>query len=203
VLTSRVLPLLLMFTLAAPAIAFADWMVTPFIGLKFAGRTNIVDLEQGASNTKMTLGVSVGMLSDGIFGIEGELGHSPRFFERSGGGALVARSNVTTLTGSVLVAVPRRITQDSLRPYAVAGIGLVHVAIDDAANVLPVDGNILGMSLGGGAIGQLTNRASIRFEVRHIRNIAPASKENVPGLGVTEISFWRATVGIALMGNLF
>jgi hypothetical protein len=203
VLTSRVLPLLLVFTLAAPAIAFADWMLTPFIGLKFAGRTNIVDLEQGASNTKMTLGVSVAFLSDDIFGVEGELGHSPRFFERSGGGDLIVRSNVTTVLGSVLFAVPRRITQDSLRPYAVAGIGLVHVGIDSLGNVLPVDGNILGMSLGGGAIGHLTNRTSIRFEARHIRNIAPASKENVPGLGVTEISFWRATVGIALMGNLF
>lgn len=202
-MTSRVLPLLLMFTMAAPAIAFADWMVTPFIGLKFAGRTNIVDLEQGASNTKMTLGVSIAILSDEIFGIEGELGHSPRFFERSGGSGLIVRSNVTTVLGSVLFTVPRRITQDSLRPYAVAGIGLVHVGIDSLGNVLPVDGNILGMGLGGGAIGRLTNRTSIRFEARHIRNIAPASQENVPGLGVTEISFWRATVGVALMGNLF
>ena len=179
-------------------------MVSPFIGLKFAGKTNIVNLEQGASNTKMTLGVSVAILSDEVFGIEGEFGHSPRFFERSGTTDLIARSNVTTLMGNVLFAVPRRITQDSLRPYAVAGVGLVHVNIEDLADLLPVNANLLGMSLGGGAIGHLTNRTSIRIEVRHIRNIKQAKEDNVPGFaGLTEISFWRATVGVALMGNLF
>jgi opacity protein-like surface antigen len=178
-------------------------MVTPFIGLKFAGKTTIVDLEQGASNAKMTLGASIAVLSDNIFGVEGELGHSPRFFERSTG-SLVARSNVTTLMGNVLFAVPRRITQDSLRPYAVAGVGLVHVNIEDLANLLGVNTNLLGITFGGGAIGHLTNRTSIRIDVRHIRNIKQVTDDNVPGFsGVTEISFWRATVGVALMGNLF
>jgi hypothetical protein len=202
-MTWRVLPLLCVFTIAAPAAAAADWMVTPFIGIKFAGRTNIVNLEQGASNPKMSLGVSVTILSDEIFGIEAELGHYPRFFERSGGSDLIPRSNVTTVTGNVLFAVPRRITQDSLRPYAVAGVGLIHVGIDDLINLLPVDGNVMGISLGGGAIGHLTSRTSIRFDARHIRNIAPASKESVPGFGTTEISFWRVTVGVALSSRLF
>ena len=66
--------------------------MSPFIGLKFAGNAQPIfaDLEDGASNTKMTLGVSVAVLSDNIFGLEGEFGHTPRFFEQSGGEAVVS-----------------------------------------------------------------------------------------------------------------
>jgi hypothetical protein len=178
-------------------------MVAPFIGIKFRGSATPVfaDLEEGASDTKVTVGVSVAVLSDNWLGVEGELGHTPRFFEQSGP-AFIARSNVTTLMGNVLVAVPRRITRDSLRPYAVAGIGWIRASVDDLNDLLPVRENLLGMTLGGGAIGHLTNRTSIRIDVRHVRNI----KANEPVSGfvqLTGLGFWRATVGIALMGNLF
>lgn len=186
-----------------PAAASADWMITPSIGLKFAGHTNIVNLEQGAGNTKMTLGVSVTVLSDEILGVEGELGYSPRFFERSGATDLIARSNVTTVTGNVIAAVPRRITRDSLRPFAVAGVGLLHIGIDDVAGILPVETNLVGMTVGGGAIGRLTNRTNVRFEIRHVRNVG-RQKEPPPGFGdTTRLSFWRATVGVSLLGSLF
>jgi hypothetical protein len=200
-----VLPFLVAFLVAAPATAYAEWMVSPFIGIKFAGATDsLVDLEQGASNTKMTLGVSVAILSDDILGLEAELGHSPRFFEQENQSDLIARSNVTTLMGNIILAVPRRITQDSLRPYAVAGVGLIRASIDDLNDLLPVRENLLGLTLGGGAIGRLTNRTSIRIDLRHIRNIKQNDPSTTPGFApLHELSFWRATVGVALMGNLF
>lgn len=183
--------------------AAAEWYISPFIGAKFASKTSIVDLEQGASNTRMTLGVSGLILSDEIFGVEGELGYSPRFFERSRGSGLVARSNVTTLIGNVLIAVPKRITRDALRPYASVGLGLVHVGIKDlVGNILPVDGNLLGMSIGGGAIGRLTDRTSLRFDLRHISDVGRGSGD-VPSLGDTRISYWRATAGVAFSGRIF
>ena len=96
-----------------PASASAEWFLSPFIGAKFAGSTNILlDLDQGASNTRMTLGVSFLVLSDDLLGLEGEFGYSPRFFERSSG-TLTARSNVTTLMGNVVVALPKSITRDA------------------------------------------------------------------------------------------
>jgi hypothetical protein len=197
----RIVAFAVAFAVVGPAAASAEWFVTPFVGIKFASSTSIVDLEQGASNPKMTLGVSATILSERILGLEGELGYSPRFFERSGTSDLIARSNVTTLFGNVVFAVPRAITRDSLRPYAVAGVGLVHVGINDAPGIFPVDTNLVGIGIGGGALGRLTNRTSLRFEVRHIRNLAPA-KENVPGFG-GNIKYWRATVGVALLGRLF
>ncbi len=198
---SQALTLLTLFSLATPAVASAEWFISPFIGIKFASQTTIVDLEQGASNTKMTLGVSVAILSDAILGVEGEFGYSPRFFERSGGSGLVARSNITTLMGNVLFALPKTISRESLRPYGVAGVGLVHVGIKDLAGILPVDSNLFGMAIGGGVIGQLTSRTSLRADVRHIRNISRGT--DVPDLFETRLSFWRATVGVALLGRLF
>jgi hypothetical protein len=195
--------LLLAATLAAvcPATASAEWFIAPFIGAKFAGSTSIVDLEQGASNTRMTLGASFLVVSDDVFGVEGEFGYSPRFFERSSGSGLTARSNVTTLMGNVVMAVPARITRDGLRPYAAVGIGLIHVGIKDIINLLPVDGNLLGLSFGGGAIGRLTNRTSVRFDVRHLRSVGRG--DEVPSIGDTSISYWRATAGVAFSGRLF
>lgn len=190
-----------MLIVTTPAGAFADWFINPFIGAKFRGQTNAVNLEDGASNTKLTIGVSGAILSEEVFGVEAEFGYSPRFFERSGGSGLVARSNVATLTGNVLVALPKRITQDSLRPYGVVGVGLIHIGIDDLLGILPVDTNLLGINVGAGAIGRLTNRTSLRFEVRHFRTAA-REEADLPFSG-TRLSFWRASIGIALMGNLF
>jgi hypothetical protein len=190
------------FISVGPTAASADWFITPFLGIKFASSTSIVDPELGASNPKMTLGVATTILTDNILGIEGELGYSPRFFERSSGRNLVPRSNVTTLFGNVVFAVPRAITRDSLRPYAIAGVGLIHVGIDTTLGVLNVDTNLVGIALGGGALGRLTNRTGVQFDVRHIRNLMPP-KEEVLGLGPIEIKYWRATVGVALLGRLF
>jgi opacity protein-like surface antigen len=198
----RAAALAALVALIAPASASAEWFISPFIGAKFGSKTSIINLEQGASNTRMTLGISGLILSDEIVGIEGELGYSPRFFERSSGSGLVARSNVTTLMGHVIVAVPKRITRDGLRPYGTVGIGLVHVGIKDLANVFPVDANLLGMSIGAGAIGRLTNRSSLRFDLRHISDIGRGTGD-VPSLGDTRISYWRATAGVAFSGRLF
>jgi opacity protein-like surface antigen len=198
----RLAAILLLFALAPPRAASADWFLTPFVGAKLKGQTNVVDLERGASNTKFTLGVSGAFLSEEVLGFEGEFGYYPRFFERSGGSELIARSNVATLSGNVLVAVPKFVTRDSLRPYAVAGLGLIHVGIDDVLGILPVDTNLLGLNVGGGVMGRLTDRTSMRFEVRHFRNIDRESS-GVPGFGATRVSFWRVSLGVALMGNLF
>ena len=175
--------------------ASADWLITPFIGLKFAGHTNIALLPDGAGATKLAVGASVALLSDGMFGIEGDFGYISRFFERSDVNSLIAKSSVSTLTGNLIVAVPRSITRDSLRPYVLGGVGLMHVGSEDLIEVLPVDSNLLCLGVGGGAIGPVTNRVSVRFEVRHLRNLSKEDDE-VIGFGNTRLNFWRATVGV-------
>lgn len=192
----RVLTIAVALSMASPASASAEWFVTPFIGFKFAGDTNFVDLEQGASNTKLTIGASAGFVGPGILGVEADLGYSPRFFERSSG-SLVASSQVLTLMGNLVVTAPRTLTGYSLRPFVSGGGGLMHVGIDDVAGIIPVDSNVFAIDVGGGAVGDLTNRTSVRFDLRYFRSVSQAEEDNV-GFGNTRLSFWRAAVGLTI-----
>jgi hypothetical protein len=193
----RLLLLVWLLTWLQPATASAEWLIWPYLGLKFAGSTSLADPEEGAGATKLTLGGSVTLLGDGVLGIEGDFGYSPRFFERDLPEPRITSSSVLTLTGSVMAAVPRSVTRDSLRPYVLGGLGLMHVGIDYVADLLPpVDSNVLCLSLGGGAIGPITQRTSVRFEIRHFRNLT-AEDEDL-SFGTTRLSFWRATVGVTL-----
>jgi opacity protein-like surface antigen len=180
---------------AFPARAQADWFLTPFIGLKFAGDTQIADLESGAGNTKPTYGGIIGFLDEGFFGLEADVGYSPRFFERSSG-MLVARSHVLTIMGNVVLAAPTELTGDSLRPFVSGGAGLMHSKIDDVADVLG-SRNSVGINIGGGATGRLTDVTSLRFELRYFRSLTNEDPETV-GFGSTRLSFWRAGVGLTL-----
>jgi Outer membrane protein beta-barrel domain len=186
--------LALALVLATPAAASADWFITPFIGLKFAGDTNLVDLESGASNTKLTLGAIVGWIDPGLLGFEADVGYSPRFFERSSG-ALVARSHVITVMGNFVLSVPQEITGDSLRPFVSGGAGWMRIGIDDVAGLLPVKSNLFGINVGGGATGRLTDVSSLRFELRYFKSITNDEEAVREG---TSLSFWRAGVGLTL-----
>ena len=54
----RALALCCACLLAAPAAAFAEWHITPMIGLTFAGKTTITDLDQGTGKVHPNLSVS-------------------------------------------------------------------------------------------------------------------------------------------------
>jgi hypothetical protein len=76
------------------------------------------------------------------------------------------------------------------------GMGMLHAGVDDAVNVGTIDRNLVAVSVGGGAIGFLTPRAGVRFDLRRVRSVSSGvdtTGENAPRLG-----FWRATVGVAL-----
>jgi hypothetical protein len=182
-------------TLVVAAPAQADFFLTPFAALKFAGDASFVDLESGASNAKFALGGMAGFLSDGLFGVEADLTYVPRFFERSTG-SLVARSHVLTFMGNVMVAAPRSVTQYSLRPFVSGGAGLMSISIDDVANAIPVDSNLFGINVGGGAMGPLNNSLDVRFELRWFKTVT--SGDAMPLLPRPALSFWRAAVGLTI-----
>lgn len=180
--------------LAFPALAAADWLVTPFVGTTLGGKTNLLILDPSAGSKKFTFGGSFALLTDGLLGLEFDTSHVPHFFEGSAG-SLVLTSGVSTVSGSLIVAVPQAITGYSLRPYAVGGIGLLHAASRDVLQEFVVDSNLMGLSIGGGAIGMVSNRSGLRFELRHFRNVTP-DDSNTTTAGSTRISFWRASVGV-------
>jgi hypothetical protein len=192
---ARRLTLAVGFLLAGAAPARADFFVTPFAAIKFAGDAAIVDLDSGASNAKFTLGAMAGVLGEGFLGVEADVAYVPRFFERSTG-ALLTRSHVLTVMGNLMVAMPRSVSGYSLRPFVSGGGGLVRVNIDDILEALPVDANLFGINVGGGAVGPLSNALDVRFDLRWFKSLTSGGERTIrPGPPLT---FWRVAVGLTI-----
>ena len=189
--------LLLVVLCGAPRLARADYLFMPFIGGAFGGNTAFVTgNEQGASSTQLIFGGSAGWLTAGILGFEGDFSYAPRYFERDNIGGDILDSSALTLSGSVIVAVPQSVTEYSLRPYVVGGLGMIRSSIEYAILVDPVHDTSLGMNVGAGAIGFLTPRTGVRFELRHFRTLE--RQEDLMGELVPRLSFWRFTVGVVI-----
>lgn len=192
-----------LLVLAAVPQAQADWVFSPLLGVTFDGTTTYLDLEHGVEETKLTFGGSGGWLSDGLIGVEVNAGYTPGFFDsgdESRETDLVVGSSALVITGDVLVLVPRSIARESLRPYVLGGVGLLRVRGEFAAGALEHDSRLLGLAIGGGAIGALTDRTSLRFDVRRISNLTTDDESLTTDLtfGPASLSFWRATIGVLL-----
>lgn len=191
----RAFPLaVVLWTLAAvPAWAQTGWLLTPFLGLKFGGSTSIVDLDSASSSLKTTFGVAASRLTEGIFGLEAELAYVPGYFEDRKQ-LNVPGSSVTDLSGSAILAVPTSVTRGGLRPYAVVGLGVIHAEAADILDIFRIRRSVPAVTLGGGAIGLVSNRLGVRFDVRSLRSLAH-DQPNVVAIG-KQISYWRISVGI-------
>ena len=192
----RVFVLAVVFLSCHSIEARADFLITPFVGTVFGGSTTLLDLDVGAASSKhWTFGGSAAWLSDRILGVEADFSLVPGFFQKSEGTDLVIGSRVTTLTGNVIAALPLSVTRESLRPYVVGGLGLLRAAAEDPLVLneeLP--GNWLGLQLGAGAVGLITDRAGVRFDLRHSRTLSRDT--TLRGERTSKLSFWRATVGV-------
>lgn len=199
-LGARVALLLVCATLSPASEARADWLITPWIGTAFAIDTTYLTLEIGARDPKYTVfGVSGGWLGSRIFGVEGELAISPGFFEVDETGnpldSLLLASNMVSLFGNVMAATPLSVSGDSLRPYLLAGLGWIRVTQDDQLRLLESEASP-GLQLGGGAIGFVSNRAALRFDLRNIRTLRRGTA--ITGRRDWKLSYWRASVGVAI-----
>ena len=191
----------LLLVLLSASVADADWFFTPFIGGAFAGSTALPDLEQGASATQVIFGGSVGLWTPRVFGFEGDFSYAPRFFETDNRTGIVTNSNVFTLGGSVVAAMPLSVTRESLRPYLIGGLGWMHASIEESQNLFPeIFGrarNSTGINFGGGAVGFISPRTGFRFELQQFRSLE-RDENRLTGETKSLLSFWRATVGVVI-----
>ncbi len=187
----------LVAALVTPAAASAELQVKPFLGVSFAASTTLVDPNSGQDSRHLVVGASAVYLGE-VFGVEAEVSQISGFFQRGDKG-LVVRSGVNTVTGSVIVALPRRLSEYSLRPYAVAGFGLMHARTDTALEGLfDVTSNMGALNLGGGATGFLTQRVGLGWDLRYFRRVSGGPKEAGVTFGNPQLSFWRAYMSIVV-----
>jgi hypothetical protein len=193
------LPVAALLVVLSPTGLSADWFVSPFLGVRFAGQTSFVDPEEAVGIRKWTPGVSGGLLGLGMLGFEVDLAHLPGFFQsptQDPETANVTGSGVTTLMGNVMLAAPGRWTEYSLRPYGSAGLGLMRLRREGLA--FPLRLNTLGLNVGGGAIGFLSAHVGLRWDLRHFRYVAGQDEATFDGFGEPRLSYWRLNMGLVV-----
>jgi hypothetical protein len=183
--------------------ASAEFQLKPFFGATYAGDSTFLfvgpnTLAPNPNHPHLAYGVS-GLLLGEIFGVEVDFGHTPGFFQSSTAplGVAVVDSGVYTLMGNAVVAMPRHLTQYTLRPYLVGGAGLMHVAFDTTQNVIQVSEQFQAMDLGAGVTGFLTHRVGLSWDVRYFRSIERTIQNGV-SFGGERVSFWRANMSVAI-----
>ncbi|MEO5740777.1 MAG: hypothetical protein ABIS29_09305 [Vicinamibacterales bacterium] len=186
----------------APAPAAAEWQVRPFIGFSFGGATTFVDFDHAIETQNVVMGASGGWLGE-IFGLEADFGRAPGFFQTSDVRDpvvehLVLTSAVTTLTGNIVIALPKRLAGYGLRPYFSGGAGLMHVDSLGKFGIRVHNRTLPTISLGGGVTGFLTERVGLNWDVRRLSTLRGEGETLGNSVGREQLSFWRATMAVAL-----
>ena len=182
-------------TLLFPAMAWAELQFKPFIGTTLAGQSTFVFTEDAATERHLVVGGSAAWLGN-VFGVEGEITRVPGFFQTDADSSPLG-SGVTTLIGSVVVTLPRRVTQYSLRPYLTAGGGWMRIGISQQTGVFDVNQTMKALAFGGGATGFLTDRVGLNWDLRCLRTVGGEEDTGLT-IGRERVSYWRASMGVAI-----
>jgi opacity protein-like surface antigen len=187
--------------MATPRTASADWTLTPFIGWNFGSSADVTGSGgpgfKDKFEKKIDYGASLTGMGSGSVGFEVDFGYSPNFFETSttaSGFQFTSKSNVTTLTGNLVVGAH----SGTVRPYAVAGVGLLRTRVQDAGETFDVNSkNDFGLDVGAGVMGFFSKSVGLRGDVRYFRGFR-GTDENATGLTVSDFKFWRGSLGLSL-----
>jgi hypothetical protein len=184
-----------------PAQASGEWQIKPFFGATFGGGTSYPLPAPVAGDPKVNIGIG-GVLLGEIIGVEADFGHTSSFFGSAG--TTITRTGVTTITGNIIVALPRHLAQYTLRPYVVAGTGLMRATIEEPPNTAQLQNgtdNIWAIDVGGGVTGFLTDRIGISWELRRFDSVGGVASGPLllfhPS-DTKQLSFWRATMAVAI-----
>jgi hypothetical protein len=199
--------------LLAPRPARAEWHFTPVFGATFAGSTTLIDLQHGTGKRHLNFGGVVSRFGEGVLGVEGMVIYTRHFFEFDGPRdpadpvpPAIGRSYSLSAMGNVVVTVPKRWTEYFLRPYVSGGFGIMRVVSIDRPDavqsvaVFPLHATMPGFTIGGGAIGFLSQRTGVRFDVRYhggLRHDPGANAPNVIGPDL-RLRYMTAEVGLVI-----
>jgi hypothetical protein len=179
-----------------PSRATAELQLKPYVGLTFGGGTTLIDVGDAAGSRTFVEGIGFVYIGE-VFGLEADASFAPGFFDK-GNQRTVVRSSVGTLSGSLVVALPRRIAQYSLRPYLVGGFGWIRASTGDAGIVFPLRINMGAINIGGGATGFLTDRFGLGWDLRYFRGVTGGPNDTALAFGRPRLSFWRASMSVVL-----
>jgi hypothetical protein len=172
------------------------------IGVTFAGGTTLVDPQLGAEKRHTSFGGAVSLLGAGIIGGEVIGVFTPGFFQTDQSKLSevppvdIESSRSVALMVNMVVTTPRRWTEYSLRPFVSAGLGVLHTSQKQAVELLePLRTNMLGYNVGGGAIGFLSPRTGVRFDLRYYSTLRGTDQKGA-AFGPARLHYMTASVGL-------
>ncbi len=175
------LALALVATLWTASPAFADIVFTPFAGASFGN-------DQTEQVT--TYGISLAGMAGGVFGMELDWGRTAQAKTST---LFTANSRATTLTANVIVGIPI----GRVRPYVVGGLGWMRTELTDGDGLgESVKSDGLGVDVGGGLMGFITDHVGVRVDIRYIR--AVTAGESLFDFQFENFNYVRFTGGVAL-----
>ena len=191
----RTLALSLLLGVMSPAAARADGMIIPFVGVNFGGNSGKA-ISNAIDAKRFDWGFSAAFMGAGFLGVEADIARSPDFYGKTDLGG----SSVLTATGNLLIGVPIGGQKGvGIRPYALAGLGVIRSNVDALGNVIGSDNNQAAWDFGGGAMLFFANHVGVRGEVRYFRTFSDVVFDLI---GVTErresLDFTRASAGVIL-----
>jgi hypothetical protein len=172
----------------------ADRQIQPFIAVSLGARTTFALLDTAVQKPNVVFGARALVLGE-IIGVEADVGHAPGFFQSANN--LVLHSRVTTVSGNIVVAMPRRLTEYTLRPFFVGGGGVMVARAEDFLGILPVSDTLPAIDVGGGVSGFVTARVGVAWDLRYFRSVAGNDQSGESPFG-QRLSFWRASMALAL-----
>ena len=184
---------LLLVVVRARVAQGAERQIQPFIAVSLGARTTFALLDTAVQKPNVVFGARALVMGE-IVGVEADVGHAPGFFQS--GDNLILHSRVTTLTGNVVIAVPRHLTEYTLRPFFVGGGGVMIARAEDFLGVLPVADTLPAIDLGAGVSGFITNKVGVVWDLRYFRSVA-GTDQGEASFG-QRLSFWRASMALAL-----
>ncbi len=156
----------------------ADSVFTPFIGTSYGEK----DTEKVT-----TLGASLAAMAGGVFGFEIDFARTAKAPSNT---VFVENSRSTTAMGNVIIGIPIK----GVRPYVVGGVGWMKTEVSTVSLSKKTDG--LGVAVGGGVMGFLSDHVGARFDLRYTRAVSIG--ESIRDVVFEAPAFWRASWGLAL-----
>lgn len=188
-----------LLALTFPSTAAAEWHFVPTIGWTFKADTSIFDPEGGTSRVHWNFGGTVTLVGSGILGVEGMFVWTPRFFNNDQSPVqFVSKSHTFAMMGNVLLTTPRHWTEYGLRPFVSGGLGVLRVSRTDVTPIFPGTGNIPAFNIGGGAIGFLSKRTGVRFDLRYYNNLTPSEDTCPTTIGQCHLRYMTFTAGVVI-----
>ena len=176
----------------------SHWIASGFAGTNFGS---------DAQEASFDFGGSVGYLWNGAAGVELLANFSPEFELEGGRSALLLGDQpwINSYMFNAIGAVP--VGEDArFQPYVSGGLGALTLRsdvliTDDGFSNLEPDNTQLGGNLGFGVMGFADNNVGFRGDVRYFRGFEDDGVDLggpiVGSMILSDLSFWRATAGLA------